>query len=197
MCILILRSPSDHQSSSPLRSMPSPIFLGFKVLPSFQVACSTITKKIQLKYHEKVSICMQELFNIIMNFGVMDWKGQLTHQQELTVKNIHICTVTVQITKSHTKPISRAENGTEDEELCRKILALAQFFVAKICTNYKAWWDTRLQDHLVPIPKSAHSPICNDVRGMRNRDTKNRTLIPVTRIHPETAFLLWRGLRPQ
>jgi hypothetical protein len=48
-----------------------------------------------------------------------------------------MCTVTVQITKSHTKPISRAENGTEDE-VCRKTLALAQFFVAKICINYKA-----------------------------------------------------------
>lgn len=97
-------------------------------------------------------------YSIHNEFWSNDLKRSTYTSARINSKKItYICTVTVQITKSHTKPISRAENGTEDE-VCRKTLALAQFFVAKICINYKAWWDTRLQDHLVPIPKSAHFP---------------------------------------
>ena len=35
----------------------------------------------------KTSLYTQELFDIIIDFEVMNWKGQLTHQPELTIEN--------------------------------------------------------------------------------------------------------------
>ena len=136
-----------------------PIFLRFKVLTKLLGCIEYNNKKCSWKYHENMTI-----YAGVIRYHNWFWRNELKRSTYTSTrinnrKIIYkICTGTVQITKSHTKPISIKENATEGEELCRKILALAQFFVAKICTNYKAWWDTRLQDHLVPIPKSAHFP---------------------------------------